>query len=80
MNRTNVSIFFGTLYSLLYAVAVVLPTQEKMSEMLWLFSPAMIVIVILCILTDKHYHTNKTFDEYFYQDEDLRRNVTNHKK
>lgn len=75
MNRVNISIFIGTFYCLLYAIAIVTPQLERLSEVLWLLSPALIILVAFFILTSKEKYTGRKFTEYFYQDEDIRRNV-----
>lgn len=73
MTPMNISIFSGTLYMMVYAVAVIIPGLEKLSEVLWLFSPLMIILIAILILKDKKVYHGKRYDEYFYQDEDIRK-------
>ena len=70
----EVVIGIATGFMLLYMLSILFQFPDPWIFNLCLLSPFVIVWMVIRILKDP-YTTDKTFDEYFYQDrDDLRRN------
>lgn len=66
------SIWFSFIYLTVYVASVMMNVSETFVFLLFAGSPFVIVWVVISILKDKH-EPKKTFRDYFYQDEELRR-------
>jgi len=64
----------ATGYLLLYALSILFNFPFGFTEWLFFFSP-FIVIGMVTIVLKEDYKSDRTFDEYFYEDKDIRRNV-----
>lgn len=67
-----VSIWFSVVYLMVYVCGIMLEASDNFIYGLFLGSPFMIIWLVISILKDKN-EPHKTFDEYFYQDEEIRR-------
>jgi hypothetical protein len=67
-----ISIWFSIIYMMVYISSIMLKASDKFIYGMFLCSPFVIVWVVISILKDKH-EPQKTFEEYFYQEEDIRR-------
>ena len=68
----QVAIAFSFIYLLAYAFFLLF-NPGPFALFLWACSPLVIGWVVIAVLRDKH-APDKTFDEYFYQDEEWKRN------
>jgi len=66
------SIWFSFVYMMVYVCSIMLEASDKFIYALFLGSPFMLAWVVISILKDKH-EPQKTFEEYFYQEDDIRR-------
>lgn len=65
------SIWFSVVYMMVYVSCIMLEASDTFIYGLFLGSPIAIIWVVISILKDKH-EPQKIFDEYFYQDEEIR--------
>ena len=68
---TCISLTTGVVF--IYVVATTLPIHFGLIFMLFLLSQGLLIWMVLRILKDKRTSV-KTFDNYFYEDVDIRRN------
>jgi len=68
----NWAIGFSVLYVIVYVLALELQASMTVVYLLFFFSPFPLIWMVIRILKDD-YHSEKTFEEYFYEDKDWRR-------
>jgi cobalamin biosynthesis protein CobD/CbiB len=73
--RSELAVGTATAVLLLYILTVLLGFPPAVVAALLIFLPVVVLVMILVILTDKR-HSQKTFHEYFYEDMEMRRNVS----
>jgi hypothetical protein len=61
-------------YLLLYALSILFNFPFGFIEWLFFLSPLFVIGMVIIVLNDD-YESMRTFDEYFYQDKDIRRNA-----
>lgn len=66
------SIWSSVVYMMVYVSCIMLVASDTFIFGLFLGSPFVIIWVVISILKDKQI-PQKNFDEYFYQDEEIRR-------
>jgi len=64
-------IWFSMVYLLAYLISIVTEVSLKFTYLLIIFSPIVIIWVVVAILKDKNI-PRKTFEEYLYQDKDMK--------
>ena len=64
-------IWFSMVYLLAYLISIVTEVSLKFTYLLIIFSPIVIIWVVVAILKDKNI-PQKTFEEYLYQDKDMK--------
>lgn len=74
MSKMTISIIATTSCVLLYVILASLPTAFPLVFLLLLLSQCLLVWMVIRILKDNRPST-RTFDEYFYEDADIRRNT-----
>lgn len=74
MNRATTAISWTTGILLIYVVFASLPVPFALVFGLFLIVSGLFVWMVITILKDPHPST-RTFDEYFYEDSDVRRNT-----
>jgi hypothetical protein len=71
MNRALFSVTVASLVVLIYVVLSTVSGNFPLLFLLLLLSQAMLVWMVITILKDKS-SSSRTFDEYFYEDSDIR--------
>ena len=64
-------IWFSMVYLLAYLISIVTEVSLKFTYLLIIFSPIVIIWVVVAILKDKNI-PQKIFEEYLYQDKDMK--------
>ena len=72
IGHMGVSILFSFIYMTAYVFCIFFGASIGVVYLLFSGSPFVILWMVFYILKDKH-EPEKTFDEYFYQEEDVRR-------
>jgi hypothetical protein len=73
MSKTRISVCVTTLVVLVYVTASTLSTNFAIVFLLLLLAQGLLIWMVITILKDKPAH-DRTFDEYFYGDADIRPN------
>jgi ABC-type transport system involved in cytochrome bd biosynthesis fused ATPase/permease subunit len=73
--RSELAVGMATAVLLLYILIVLLGFPSAIAASLLIFSLVVVLVMILVILTDER-RSQKTFDEYFYEDMEMKRNVS----
>ena len=73
--KLELAVGTATAVLLLYILTAFLGFPPTVVASLLIFLPVVVLVMILVILTDKR-HSQKTFHEYFYEDMEMRRNVS----
>lgn len=74
-NKSEFAAGMATGVLLLYLLSVLLGFPSTLVAGLLLLFPVVLLVMILIVLTDER-RSEKTFDEYFYEDMEMRRNVS----
>lgn len=73
MSKSALSVIVTSLVVLVYVILSTLPVSFSLVFLAMLLSQILLVWMVITILKDKREST-KTFDHYFYEDVDIRRN------
>jgi hypothetical protein len=73
MNKLGFSVLTTSLVVVLYVVVSTLPVEFGLVFGFFLLAHGLLIWMVLVILKDKN-PSKRTFDEYFYEDVDIRRN------
>jgi hypothetical protein len=68
----QLSIWFSFIYIVLYVCGILFNASDTFVYVLFAGWPFVIIWVVVSILKDKH-EPQKTFKDYFYQDEEMKR-------
>ncbi len=67
------AIWVTTFALFIYTFLVAAEIQVLLTSIIFILSPFLVIWMVWTVLTD-NYTSEKTFDEYFYQDSEIQRN------
>jgi hypothetical protein len=74
LNNMRFAIGFSFFYIIVYSFSLLFNISMMLDLMMMRGFPLIEIWVVISILKDKNV-PKKTFEEYFYQDEDIKRNI-----
>lgn len=72
MKKAYIPIFWATCYLVLFVVVTKTPGADWLAWAMFMLSPIVVVSMVLQVLKAPRTST-RTFDEYFYEDVDIKR-------
>lgn len=74
MKKELLPVFWATCYLVFYVFVVHTPGMEWFAWAMFLLSPLIVISMVLQVLKTPC-DSDRTFEEYFYEDVDIKRNV-----